>query len=168
MTKFVTSLQGELSDLRHSNINADRINELLKGFENKIKDEIKLQESSQPDLDLIKEKIDVLFTGKLGPEYTQMKLNEIYELGNKRYENKIPPGYKDSKEKDAKVTFTNGLEYIDKYGDLIYWFQILDKSKDQLVKSIILITDDNKEDWVLTIKGQKKVLNLNLYMNSKE
>ncbi|MEK5480177.1 PIN-like domain-containing protein [Paenibacillus sp. FSL R5-0407] len=156
VTKFVTSLQGELSDLRHSNINADRINELLKGFENKIKDEIKLQESSQPDLDLIKEKIDVLFTGKLGPEYTQMKLNEIYELGNKRYENKIPPGYKDSKEKDAKVTFTNGLEYIDKYGDLIYWFQILDKSKDQLVKSIILITDDNKEDWVLTIKGQKK------------
>lgn len=156
VAKFVASLQSELSDLRHSNIDVERINGFLKEFEYKIKSELRLQEESQPDLDLIKDKINDLLTDKIGPEYSQEYLNLIYEKGAKRYESKIPPGYKDNKEKETKVTYSNGLEYLDKYGDLIYWNQILDKSKEDIVKSVILITDDNKEDWVLTIKGQKK------------
>ncbi len=156
VTKFVTSLKSELSELRHSNINGERINEFLEDFEQKIKTELKLQEESQPDLDLIKKKINALFTEKIGPEYTQDELNEIYEDGVKRFENKIPPGYKDAKDKEGKITYNNGLEYKDMFGDLIYWRQILDKSTDELVKSVILITDDKKNDWVLTIKGQKK------------
>ena len=42
---------------------------------------------------------------------------------------------------------------IRKYGDLLVWKQVLDKSK-ELKKGIILITDDRKEDWWVRFKGK--------------
>lgn len=114
------------------------------------------QKESQPDLDLIKERINDLIQDRLGGEYTQKKIDEICKSGEERYKNEIPPGFKDLKEKANKITIHNGLKYMKEYGDLVYWNQILDKSKEESTKSIILITDDNKPDWILEIKGEKK------------
>lgn len=80
-----------------------------------------------------------LFDGKTGSSYGTEKAAEIYKDGEKRYNDNIPPGYKDSsKDKDSSG--------IKKYGDLLLWFQILDKAK-ELEKSVIFVTDDRKEDW---------------------
>ncbi|WP_435924985.1 PIN-like domain-containing protein [Paenibacillus sp. DYY-L-2] len=151
----VTTIEAYLKDLRHSNIMIEKISGILNDAYDKIEQELDSQKSSQPDLDRIRDKIDLIFDNKIGQEYTQEKLDEIYKQGAYRYENDIPPGHKD-KGKGTNSTVNNGLKYIDKYGDLIFWLQILDKSKEKSVKSVILITDDKKEDWVYIIKGERK------------
>jgi predicted nucleic acid-binding protein len=109
--------------------------------------DIKKQEKNHPNLianDSIRNHITTLFGGNVGEKYSDERLNQIYELGKKRYEKKIPPGYEDEKEKSKDE---------EKYGDLVLWFQILDKAK-EIHKPIILISDDEKEDWWWHHKGQ--------------
>ena len=72
----------------------------------------------------------------VGEGYSYKNLEVIVEQGKKRYANEIPPGYKDEEEKI-------GLQI---YGDLIIWNQIIDYSTKE-GKSIILVTEDVKEDW---------------------
>ena len=50
-------------------------------------------------------------------------------------------------------------EDIKKYGDLILWYQIIDKAKESK-KPIILISGDVKEDWWLEKNG-KRIKNYN-------
>lgn len=70
-------------------------------------------------------------------------MKELYKEGEKRYELKIPPGYEDKTKEGTR-----------KYGDLILWFQTVDKSKTDK-KPIIFVTDENKGDWWwLDPKGQ--------------
>lgn len=54
----------------------------------------------------------------------------------KRYDLRIPPGYKDPEEKDGQA----------KYGDAILWFQIIDYAKEKKLP-IIFVTRDDKVDW---------------------
>ncbi|TOE48239.1 PIN-like domain-containing protein [Vibrio parahaemolyticus] len=99
--------------------------------------------------DSIREKLNDLTESKVGeaPE-NQEWLESLYNEGKERYENKIPPGYKDnSKSKSEQNSFTyNGLKYDRQYGDLILWKQLINKAKDEKVKSVIFVTDDSKED----------------------
>jgi len=121
----------------------------LKIVENKNKIEsivkkIKEIEEKHPDWfqeDKICDSITKLFKGKVGKPYNEKEAKEKYEEGAKRYENEIPPGYKDEKK---------GLK---KYGDLIGWFQIIDKAK-EVKKHIILITGERKEDWWRKVAGK--------------
>lgn len=152
----VNNLIGKFNDLRHSNINVDKIIQQLNSNINFIKKELNEQKERHPDLESIKNKIGNLIENKVGYEYTQEELDKIYLLGEERYNDKIPPGYMDIKDKRGKTTLHNGIKYKNEYGDLVYWFQILKHSKEETVKSVILITDDNKEDWVLEVKGKKK------------
>lgn len=57
------------------------------------------------------------------------------------------PGYKDDKKSEDK-----------KYGDLILWYQIIDKASESK-KPIILISGDVKEDWWLE-KNSKRIMPL--------
>lgn len=86
-----------------------------------------------------------LFDGKVGDPYNDDKLTEIYKLGEERYEQCIPPGYKDSGK-------NSGIDH--RFGDLIIWFQIIDKAK-QSDKDIIFVTEDKKEDWWWISHGNK-------------
>lgn len=156
VSSAVKTLENELKELRHSNINVEKVTKLLDDLRENTKKELESQKESQPDLGQIKNRIIDLFDNKVGEEYSQEELNEIYIDGSYRYDNKIPPGYKDAKEKENKKTIHNKLVYHDMYGDLIFWKQILDKSIEKDINSIILVTDDNKEDWILKIKGKKK------------
>ncbi|MEE1056450.1 MAG: PIN domain-containing protein [Acutalibacteraceae bacterium] len=56
--------------------------------------------------------------------------------GESRYKKQIPPGFKDSKNKDG----------IRKYSDLILWKEILRYAKTNKV-NVIFVTDDVKPDW---------------------
>lgn len=95
--------------------------------------------------DNIKSLISDLFNDKVGSSYDDNKIKQIIKEGEKRYNQKIPPGYKDT---DIFI------EKCKKYGDYIIWEQLIDKSK-MSNKSIIFVTDDVKEDWWSIFKGKK-------------
>ncbi|UHG93302.1 PIN domain-containing protein [Spirosoma oryzicola] len=71
----------------------------------------------------------------IGSPYDNDRLNEIYKMGAKRYDSSIPPGFTDKAKPDNE-----------KYGDLIIWFQIIDKAKIDN-QSVIFVTDEKKPDW---------------------
>ena len=95
--------------------------------------------------DKILDVLTELFDGNVGDGYEKARLEEIYNEGQERYDNKIPPGYKDSKK-------NNGGRH--RFGDLIIWFQIMEKAK-VADKDIIFVTDDEKEDWWEMFEGYK-------------
>ena len=85
---------------------------------------------------------DLLKEVNHGEAFAFKELIQIVQEGQARYECKIPPGYKDGEDKEG----------IRKYGDLIIWKEIL-RYAAQEKKSIILISDDVKEDWVIQETG---------------
>lgn len=95
--------------------------------------------------DEILNRINILFEGKVGDEFPNEKIEELIKIGEDRFEDKIPPGFKD--------TSKNGNNGIGKFGDFFVWRQILDFSAEEK-KSIILVTDDRKEDWWTRFKGK--------------
>ena len=130
----------------HLLINTDEITKEIKEACKKCEKVIEGLRESHPNLqenDTIRAELDRLLDGKIGLPYDASRLSEIYKEGKTRYENKIPPGYEDEKNKD-------GLHV---YGDLIIWFQMIDKASESK-KSIIFVTDDDKEDWWEKISGE--------------
>lgn len=114
----------------------------LSGVERKIK-KAKKDHPKWLEKDEVLEKLNQLFEGNIGNNYDEQKLNEIKKEGKERYEKKIPPGFKDDKKPEDK-----------KYGDLILWYQIIDKAKESK-KPIVLISGDVKEDWWLEKDGKR-------------
>jgi DNA-binding CsgD family transcriptional regulator len=98
-----------------------------------------------PDNDEIFNKIDKLFKGKITEKFEEERIKQIYQDGKLRFDKKIPPGYEDHKKPEER-----------RYGDLIFWLQILEKSKKEK-KSIILISDERKEDWFWKLKNGKTI-----------
>ncbi len=93
--------------------------------------------------DEVLEKMNELFEGNVGGNYDETKLCEIRKEGTERYDKKIPPGFKDDKKDDNK-----------KFGDLILWYQIIDKANESK-KPIVFISGDVKEDWWLEKNGKR-------------
>lgn len=96
--------------------------------------------------DTILAQILELFDGKVGSEFDDEMIGKIKKEGKERYAKKIPPGYMDSKK-------ISGDDDNNAYGDLIFWLQLLDYAKDNSV-DIILVTDDQKEDWWQILHGK--------------
>ena len=118
------------------------INSGLSGVINKI-EQANNEHPKWLEKDEVLKKLNQLFEGNIGNNYDEQKLKEIKKEGKERYEKKIPPGFKDDdKPEDIK------------YGDLILWYQIIDKAKESK-KPIILISGDVKEDWWLEKDGKR-------------
>lgn len=96
--------------------------------------------------DEILEFVASMFDGKTGEEFAESDLKAIAADGDRRYQNDVPPGYRDGKK------HTCGDPYR-KYGDLIIWRQLIAKSK-KSVAPIVFITDDRKDDWWLEQSGR--------------
>lgn len=146
LTKTQDNLESDLQIYsRHPLINVESLTEKINSAFANAKEELNRTKQKHPDLiqdDLLRDRLTVLLDGKVGPPYTSEKREEIYRIGEKRYREKVPPGYSDAKKGE-----------IDKYGDLVLWFQIIDKAK-EISKSIIFVTDDGKEDWWYQFNGQ--------------
>lgn len=111
-----------------------------------VETEIKKAKNNHPkwiEKDDVLDEINNLFENSIGINYDDEKLSEIKKEGKERYDKKVPPGYKDDKKSGDK-----------KYGDLILWYQIIDKAK-ECKKPIILISCDVKEDWWLEKNGKR-------------
>ena len=76
-----------------------------------------------------------LFENKVGKPFNEEAKDKLIELGKKRFDNKIPPGYQDAKKSEQ-----------DRYGDLFLWKQIIKQSLESKM-NVIFITDDLKDDW---------------------
>lgn len=96
-----------------------------------------------------------LFEGKVGKPFSKERLGEIVKEGQIRYKNKIPPGYKDDTEKKGHIFHGKDYEVESKYGDLIYWKEIIEHAKDKKLEHVIIVSDDMKEDWIYETKGKK-------------
>ncbi|WP_126147441.1 PIN-like domain-containing protein [Synechococcus elongatus] len=127
----------------------DTIKKEIEAFLSNLK---KLDENqlSLSDHDYIREELDQLLQGKVGDPFSQEEIDKIYKEGEARFKNKIPPGYKDSSketENRSDIFSYGGITYHRKYGDLVIWKQIIKKAQKDSIKSVIFLTDDQKEDW---------------------
>src|SRR3989344_2671963 len=98
--------------------------------------------------DKTRSQMDLLFESKVGDPFDDKKQTSVIENGLERYQREIPPGYCDAKEKDK-----DDPTKTKKFGDLIGWIQMMEKSK-EVGKSIIFITSERKEDWWQIVKGK--------------
>jgi hypothetical protein len=150
------TLQKKLDDLqlreRHSTIDPDKLIKSVEGavkrFEKKL-DDLDKEQPHVNDDDPIREKIDLLFTGRVGPELEQESLDTIFKEGAERYQRMMPPGYSDKpKENEDDHEFEyGGRVYRREYGDLILWKQLLQECQQRKVTDVLFVTDDDKEDW---------------------
>lgn len=156
LSKIQNSVEEKFKNysLQHTNL---KLNESLHtSFVNSLEaliSDLKEQKNSHPDLENIKYRLAEIFEDKIGEPYTQEQLTEIYGEGEERFSKKIPPGFKDSKNKEGKTKYFNGIHYEDKFGDYVLWKQIMDYSKANK-RDIIFVTDDQKEDWWNISKGK--------------
>ncbi|MFT6908616.1 MAG: hypothetical protein ACJAS1_005319 [Oleiphilaceae bacterium] len=111
------------------------------------------EQSDVNDIDKIKDVVFELFDGKIGESFDNKELKEITIDGIKRYDNNIPPGYKDKKKPGSY--FFEDKEYVRKFGDLILWKEIIQKAKKDKLKYVVLVTGDVKEDWWFEKRGKK-------------
>lgn len=143
----INSIKGNVGKYkRHPSINKDQIIKELDTAFNKVIGDLDNKSKKHPDLfknDDLRDELTDLLEDKIWKPFPEEVMNEIWEEGKKRYENKIPPGYKDKKDKKG----------IKKCGDLILWYQILDIAKEKKLP-IILVTDDKKEDWWWEFNGR--------------
>jgi len=134
---------------RHPFIDVKKIQKSFqKSFLN-IQNELSNLEKKHPNYfenDPILEELTRIFDNRIGEKYSESRLVEIYEEGGKRFDSKIPPGYKD-REKSKKGA-------NEQFGDLVLWYQIIDKAKSSN-KPVLLVIDDEKEDWWFTKKGHR-------------
>ncbi|MCK9376833.1 MAG: PIN-like domain-containing protein [Syntrophobacterales bacterium] len=147
ITQIQNNMESYLNNyLKHPFIEVKPLIDKTKALFSKITEELKTQGEKHPDLigfDILRDRITDIFNGKVGGAYNFKRLKDIYDEGQKRYEKCIPPGYSDSERKKGE----------NKYGDLILWFQLIDKSI-ELQKPFIFITDETKEDWWWIFKGR--------------
>lgn len=102
--------------------------------------------------DFIRDELDTIINENVGAIPTQEKINEINNAGEKRYEKKIPPGFKDVSKKKG-VSYFSDLIIEDKFGDLYLWEQLIEKASSENIETVIFVTDDAKDDWVFIHKG---------------
>ncbi|MCE9558483.1 MAG: hypothetical protein K8R88_05990 [Armatimonadetes bacterium] len=107
--------------------------------------------------DFIKNEIEELFHGKVGPgPENQEAIEALNKKAQERYNNLIPPGFEDDdKDKDGPDAYLlHGLRYKRKYGDFFLWIQTLTHCNSKDHEHLILISDDRKPDWWQKLEAQ--------------
>ena len=114
------------------------------------------------DLDLLSNRIVELIGQSVAPKLEQEFIKKVQEEGQKRYDNKIPPGFDDRDEKAGKLRRYSDLVYDEQYGDYIIWEEILHKvavEGNNIGKKVIFVTSDGnskeKHDIMYSVKGKK-------------
>jgi PIN domain-containing protein len=159
------SLRAEVGKLqlqkRHSSIAVDafleKISHAFAEFTSRL-DELEKEQPRVSDADKLRESVDKLLQGRVGPQpEDQAGLDKIYEIGRRRYAEKRPPGYLDEGKKGEYLY--GGLTFHKQFGDLLIWEQILEAASKRKYKHLVFITDDEKEDWwwIIDSKGKKTI-----------
>lgn len=106
--------------------------------------------------DPIRERMDALFEGRVGPPPASQDAVEVMnEAAQRRYECAIPPGFKDvNKDRDPPKAglYARGIRFERKYGDYYLWVQTLAHVRDTGAKAVLFVTSDAKRDWWQEVK----------------
>ncbi|MEU0521997.1 PIN-like domain-containing protein [Streptosporangium sp. NPDC006007] len=101
--------------------------------------DLNVDESIRDDKILID--LEKIIEGKIGKSLDNLKAEEVE--GARRIAEKIPPGYADHKKDSQKAV-----------GDYILWRQLLIEAASR-AKPVLLVTNDQKPDWVREVSGRK-------------
>jgi len=149
-----TKVLGLQIDKRGLGIETQPLLDELEKANNQLLDAIKATHNAQLDIsasDPVRQRLDELLENRVGNgPTTQEELNQLINLGEERFKEKIPPGFADiDKEKNPnEATFNfDHINYQRKFGDLILWRQLIQHVKNAKIKTVLLITADRKEDW---------------------
>ena len=144
LTSFVKTIP------RHPTIDAIDVQSRIEDLFSALTDYVAELESNQHGFtmddasssDPLQDQLSELFQGKVGPPLTpELQASTLIDAV-RRYEKKIPPGFMDINK-----------EGEDQYGDLILWMEVIERAK-FTSKPMILVTDDQREDWWLRINGR--------------
>lgn len=153
--KFKEETQKEISSKEHSSFPQELFTKKLNEYMEELLSIIDQSKNDFPDLirkDHIREKIVKIFRGKVSEPLNEQLLQNIYNEGELRFKNKIPPGYKDEQNKVDCYKLYGDLVIQTKYSDFIIWYEIRKKAHDSK-KNIIFVTDEKKEDWIWEVNG---------------
>lgn len=100
--------------------------------------------------DEIKDELESLLEGRVGKGFDKERLEKVIELGALRYEQKVPPGYCDSKKGGESKIFA---DLCRPYGDYIVWLQIMEHAKKSGC-AVVFVTGDGKDDWWMSFQGR--------------
>lgn len=140
--KISEPVRDALTDTQHrfpSDCRELYINKLQRTYKNIIREleNLKKHYRNSFTTQSLQKRICDLVGDRLLPAFSDAEKSAIETEGATRYANKIPPGYKDKGK-------TNGNQY----GDLIMWKELLRFAK-KTKCDIILVSNDDKEDWIL-------------------
>lgn len=82
-------------------------------------------------------------------------LDGIETLGSDRFDSRIPPGFQDRKKRSKNIAGEHSENEEDmfagsnKCGDLVFWKEILNLAAADRARNMILLTNDQKNDWQL-------------------
>lgn len=136
-------LMNMFSNRRNQPYISDRSNRHLTTLKNSITrdfDEQKKYLTNQLLYGEYQNKMAELLDGCVLEPFNEEEIEEIIKEGEVRYNNHIPPGWKDA----DKGT--------NRYGDLIIWKEVLRLVKKEK-RSVLYISNDQKEDWMIKENG---------------
>lgn len=123
--KGIKLLEAALGNARHHPFVEQKTLEDVNSTFFKLNSELKQKKDSlllKISSDDIKEEISAVFGQKIGSPFSKEKLEELFNEGQERYKQKIPPGYKDSNKSGDNGIFSAQCK---KYGDYIVWTQLI-------------------------------------------
>lgn len=110
-----------------------------------------LDTSIKAEIDKLPKPIEIeqnvfdLLSGIVGDALNQIEIDQIEQIGEERYDNKIPPGFEDrARKKDYRIF--GEIKYKEYFGDLLLWEYIIKKAI-EVERPIILVTNETKVDW---------------------
>ena len=95
----------------------------------------------------------IAFINDITPDYTSVyeHLENISQSGSGRFIGSVPPGHRDRRKKgsDPQVTGPEDEAPTDsnRYGDLVFWKEILFHAKRVEATALVVVTNDRKNDW---------------------
>lgn len=113
--------------------------------------------------DIYTETLEKLYT-YMGDIPSQDFIDSVEEDGEKRYEDKTPPGFNDSEKVGYKII--KDIKFQEKFGDLLIWKDLISHAKNENIKRIVWITNDgtskSKNDLIKRVDGLSLGLRIEL------
>lgn len=78
------------------------------------------------------------------------QFTSIEGLSAARFTGRVPPGFQDKHKKEQAAETDEGSEAIvgsNRWGDLIFWQEVLEHARANRVRNLIILTKDVKNDW---------------------
>ncbi|GAA3282954.1 hypothetical protein GCM10020218_038520 [Dactylosporangium vinaceum] len=91
--------------------------------------------------DPVLRQLESVFAGKVGERYGAGDHENAVREAERRIEARTPPGYMDSNKENSA-------------GDYLQWAQTLTEASRKKPRYLLFVTGDQKEDWVLRVRGR--------------